>query len=85
MNPSDRKLETPVACGSPTTGATNLLRVQVGAGDLDMIACALGGDDGRTLFVCATPDSRLPPKEAARVRPARILTCRVDVPHAGRP
>jgi hypothetical protein len=85
MNPSDRKLETPVACGSPTTGATNLLRVQVGAGDLDMIACALGGDDGRTLFVCATPDFRLPPEEAARVRPARILTCRVDVPHAGRP
>jgi sugar lactone lactonase YvrE len=55
------------------------------AGDLDVIACALGGDDGRTLFVCATPDFRLPPEEAARTRPARILTCRVDVPHAGRP
>jgi sugar lactone lactonase YvrE len=58
---------------------------QVGAGDLDVIACALGGDDGRTLFVCATPDFGLPPEEAARTRPARILTCRVDVPHAGRP
>jgi sugar lactone lactonase YvrE len=58
---------------------------EIGAGDLDVIACALGGDDGRTLFLCATPDFRLPPEEAARTRPARILTCRVDVPHAGRP
>jgi sugar lactone lactonase YvrE len=54
-------------------------------GDLGVIACALGGDDGHTLFLCATPDFRLPPEEAARTRPARILTCRVDVPHAGRP
>jgi len=54
-------------------------------GDLDVIACALGGDDGHTLFLCTTPDFQLPPEEAARLRPARILTCRVDVPHAGRP
>jgi sugar lactone lactonase YvrE len=58
---------------------------EFGAGDLDVIACALGGDDGRTLFLCTTPDFRLMPEEAARTRPARILTCRVDVPHAGRP
>ena len=58
---------------------------EIGAGDLDVIACALGGDDGRTLFLCVTPDFRLPPEEAARTRPARILTCRVDIPHAGRP
>ena len=55
------------------------------AGDLDVIACTLGGDDGHTLFLCTTPDFRLPPEEAARTQPARILTCRVDVPHAGRP
>jgi sugar lactone lactonase YvrE len=55
------------------------------AGDLDVIACALGGEDGRTLFLCTTLDFRLPPEEAAGLRPARILTCRVDVPHAGRP
>ena len=55
------------------------------AGDLDVIACALGGEDGHTLFLCTTPDFRLPPEEAARTRPARILTCRVEVPHAGRP
>jgi len=58
---------------------------EIGAGDLDVLACALGGDDGRTLFLCTTPDHRLMPDEAARTRPARILTCRVDVPHAGRP
>jgi sugar lactone lactonase YvrE len=58
---------------------------ELGAGDLDVIACALGGDDGHSLFLCTTPDFRLPPQEAARTRPARILTCKVDVPHAGRP
>jgi len=57
----------------------------VSAGDLDVIACTLGGEDGRTLFLCTTPDFRLPPEEAARTRPARILTCRVEVPHAGAP
>jgi sugar lactone lactonase YvrE len=55
------------------------------AGDLDVIACTLGGDDGHSLFLCVTPDFRLPPEEAARLGSARILTCRVDVPHAGRP
>ena len=58
---------------------------ELSAGDLDVIACALGGDDGHTLFLCTTPDFRLPPEEAARTRPARVLTSRVDVPHAGRP
>jgi sugar lactone lactonase YvrE len=58
---------------------------EVTAGNLDVIACALGGVDGHTLFLCTTPDFRLLPDEAARTRPARILTCRVDVPHAGRP
>jgi sugar lactone lactonase YvrE len=58
---------------------------EIRAGDLDVIACTLGGDDGHTLFLCTTPDFRLPPEEAARTRPARILTCRVEVPHAGAP
>jgi sugar lactone lactonase YvrE len=58
---------------------------EIRAGGLDVIACALGGDDGHTLFLCTTPDYRLPPEEAARTRPARILTCRVEVPRAGRP
>jgi sugar lactone lactonase YvrE len=58
---------------------------ELGADELDVIACMLGGEDGHTLFLCVTPDFRLAPEEAARTRPARILTCRVDAPHAGRP
>jgi sugar lactone lactonase YvrE len=57
----------------------------VSTGDLDVVACALGDDDGLSLFLCTTPDFRIMPDQAARTRPARILTCRVDIPHAGRP
>lgn len=57
---------------------------EVSAGDLHVIACALGGEDGRTLFLCTTPDFRIPPDEAARTRPGRIQAARVDVPSAGR-
>jgi sugar lactone lactonase YvrE len=50
---------------------------------LGCFACALGGDDGRTLLVCAAPDflehNRRPVREAV------LLTVTVDVPHAGRP
>jgi sugar lactone lactonase YvrE len=55
---------------------------QVRVDNLDVVACALGGDDGRTLYLCTTRDFRIPPEEAATTRPARILTCRVDVPRA---
>lgn len=58
---------------------------EITAGGLDVIACALGGDDGRTLFLCTVPDHRLPPDEAARTLPARVLTARVEVARAGRP
>jgi len=58
---------------------------EIGAGDLSVVACALGGADGRTLFLCATRDHRLPPATAVETLPARILTVRVAVPHAGRP
>lgn len=46
-------------------------------------ACMLGGDDGRTLFICVAPDS----DEHARMgsRDARILSTTVDIPHAGTP
>ena len=50
---------------------------------LSAFACALGGDSGRTLLMCAAPDfleSRGRP-----VREAVLLTCEVEVPHAGRP
>ncbi|MEU5882102.1 SMP-30/gluconolactonase/LRE family protein [Spirillospora sp. NPDC047279] len=55
---------------------------EVSAGDLGVFACALGGEDGRTLFLCAAPT--YDPEQAARIRQGRVLTCRVPVPHAGR-
>jgi hypothetical protein len=36
---------------------------EISAGDLDLIACAVGGEDGQTLLLCATSDFRLPPGE----------------------
>jgi sugar lactone lactonase YvrE len=57
---------------------------EIGTGDQDVVAVALGGTDGRTLFLCVTPDHGLMPDEAVRTRPARILTCPVDVPASGR-
>ena len=43
----------------------------------------LGGDDGRTLLICAAPDflehNRLEAREGV------LLTTSVDVPHAGLP
>lgn len=50
---------------------------------LNFFACALGGEDGRTMLICAAPDFL----EANRVnaRDAVLLTTRVDVPHAGLP
>lgn len=49
----------------------------------NVFAVALGGEDGRTLFLCTAPDSEQASRSAARE--ARILSTRVDVPHAGRP
>jgi sugar lactone lactonase YvrE len=46
-------------------------------------ACMLGGDDGRTLFVCTALESE--PSEARRLRTGRIDAVTVDVPRAGRP
>jgi sugar lactone lactonase YvrE len=50
---------------------------------LGVFACMLGGDDGRTLLVCAAPDflehRRMDKREAV------LLTATVDVPHAGLP
>lgn len=50
---------------------------------VNFFACALGGEDGRTMLICAAPDFL----EANRInaRDAVLLTARVDVPHAGLP
>ena len=50
---------------------------------LGVFACALGGEDGRTLLLCCAPDffehARAPVREAV------LVSASVDVPHAGRP
>jgi hypothetical protein len=43
----------------------------------------LGGDDGRTLLMCAAPDFIEQARSAARA--AVLLTTTVDVPRAGLP
>jgi len=48
-----------------------------------VFAAMLGGDDGKTLFLCAAPDSHGPARQVARQ--ARLISVRVDVPHAGLP
>jgi sugar lactone lactonase YvrE len=50
---------------------------------LDFFACMLGGEDGRTLLICAAPDFAEHNRAAARE--AVLLTSTVDVPHAGLP
>ena len=50
---------------------------------LNIFACMLGGDDGRTLLMCAAPDFAEHNRSAARE--AVLLTTTVEVPHAGLP
>ena len=50
---------------------------------LGCFACALGGDDGRTLLLCAAPDFLEGSRRDAR--DAVLLTTTVEVPHAGLP
>lgn len=45
-------------------------------------ACALGGEDGRTLYVCTAAGSGA---DALTSRSGRIESMRVEVPHAGLP
>jgi sugar lactone lactonase YvrE len=56
---------------------------EISTGHLGVYACMLGGDDGRTLFLCAAPS--FPEHERRPVREAVLLSTTVDVPHAGRP
>lgn len=46
-------------------------------------ACALGGADGRTLFICAAPDFDAGRRKGARE--AALMAARVDTPRAGLP
>lgn len=69
-----------------------VLRVAEGGEILDEVrtsderqpfACMLGGDDGRTLFVCTALDSE--PEACRRHLAGRIESTTVDVAHAGLP
>jgi len=68
-----------------------VVRMAEGGNILDEISTApegafatmLGGEDGKTLFICVAPDSHAPARKAARQ--ARMLATRVDVAHAGTP
>jgi sugar lactone lactonase YvrE len=51
---------------------------EVSTGDVGAYACALGGDDGRTLFVCAARSFLQ--EERRTVHASELLACRVDVP-----
>lgn len=53
----------------------------VDTGDLAGYAVALGGDDGKTLFICAAP--RLGSYDARVHRRSSLLSARVEVPGAG--
>ncbi len=50
---------------------------------LGIFACMLGGEDGRTLLMCAAPDFL--EANRAHTREAVLLTTRVQVPHSGLP
>jgi sugar lactone lactonase YvrE len=50
---------------------------------MGVFACMLGGEDGRTLFLCAAPS--FAEHERRPVREAQLLAVKVDVPHGGRP
>jgi sugar lactone lactonase YvrE len=56
---------------------------EVSTGEMGVFACMLGGDDGKTLFLCAAPS--FPEHERRPVREAQLLSVRVDVPHGGLP
>ncbi|MQA12111.1 MAG: gluconolactonase [Pseudonocardiaceae bacterium] len=65
-----------------------VVRVREGGEIIDEItpgsgvfACALGGHDGRTLFICAAPDFHEQARKNARE--ATVLAVRVDAPAAG--
>lgn len=71
-------------------GGTAVVRVREGGEVTDRVevgqhafACALGGDDGRTLFVVAADSAR--DEDVVGTATGTIRTLRVEVPHAGLP
>jgi sugar lactone lactonase YvrE len=60
-----------------------IVEVVHGPEGLGVFACMLGGEDGRTLLICAAPD--FAERRRSNAREAVLLTITVDVPHAGLP
>lgn len=56
---------------------------EISTGDEGVFACMLGGDDGRTLYLCVAPS--FDEGERSKTSLARLVSTTVDVPHAGRP
>jgi sugar lactone lactonase YvrE len=53
----------------------------ISTGDVRAIACVLGGEDGRTLFICTARSTN--PERCIEMRSGRIEATHVDVPYAG--
>jgi sugar lactone lactonase YvrE len=56
---------------------------EVSTGDEGVYACMLGGEDGRTLYLCVAPN--FDETERSSTRLGRLVATTVDVPHAGTP
>ncbi|MFC5994351.1 SMP-30/gluconolactonase/LRE family protein [Pseudonocardia hispaniensis] len=56
---------------------------EISTGEEGVFACMLGGEDGRTLFLCVAPN--FDEKERSSTRLGRLVATTVDVPHAGTP
>jgi len=56
---------------------------RISTGDVQPYACMLGGDDGRSLYICCATDHDR--KKTVAARAGRIAMTRVAVPHGGRP
>lgn len=69
-------------CARVAQGGEIVDQIQAPDG-LGIFACMLGGEDGRTLLMCAAPDFL--EANRAQAREAVLLTTHVAVPHAGRP
>lgn len=63
--------------------ADGLVQSRLSTGDNGAFGCMLGGEDGRTLFVCTAPTSD--PDLSGELRGGRIESVRVDVPRSGLP
>ena len=69
-------------CIRVAAGGTITDQIAAPAG-MGVFACMLGGDDGKTLLLCAAPDFY--EHNRAQADEAVLYTARVDVPHAGLP